>query len=415
MRANPLGILRHFLSFKREQWYERDDFEKLQRKKLERLLHSASRTDHYSFLSPHLISEAVSDLSVLPITTKEMLRDNGSLFINKSAPRESLFSIKTSGSSGMPTEIFLDRHTIEWRIASGFAVTTEFGRSPSDILVEILNRGHTPHPLLQAARIYRMVPLSKFDGDEHNYSRLRSLKANLLGRNPTNLIAIARLNDESPDPLKLKSVYCTAELLTSQARKILSDSFSCPVFDHYGATEAGSLAFECPEEHRLHVSSSSIIEILDSKGKPKKSGVGQIALTPLENHAMPFMRYLVGDRASWGKECPCGRGFPVLKALEGRTEDMIRLPGGRETSPRFLDLLWGVRDVLMYQIVQESEDSFLFFYCSRQPISRESMEFVISLLERGCRIKGLRVSFERVESIAQDPGGKIRTFMTRVR
>ena len=89
------------------------------------------------------------------------------------------------------------------------------------------------------------------------------------------------------------------------------------VVDIYSCTEAGYLAFSCPEQGNLHVQAESVIvEVLDRAGKPCAPGEeGEVVVTPLLNFAMPLIRYAVGDRAVVGEPCACGRGLPTLKTV----------------------------------------------------------------------------------------------------
>ena len=58
-----------------------------------------------------------------------------------------------------------------------------------------------------------------------------------------------------------------------------------------------------------------------SPGEP-----GRVIVTDLGNYVMPFINYFIGDYAVAGPPCPCGRGFPTLTSLEGRTQKSSRHP-----------------------------------------------------------------------------------------
>ena len=51
---------------------------------------------------------------------------------------------------------------------------------------------------------------------------------------------------------------------------------------------------------------------------------GEVLLTPLDQWAMPLLRYQVGDVGSASDgDCPCGRGLPLMQAIQGRVQDLI--------------------------------------------------------------------------------------------
>jgi phenylacetate-coenzyme A ligase PaaK-like adenylate-forming protein len=81
----------------------------------------------------------------------------------------------------------------------------------------------------------------------------------------------------------------------------------------------------------------------------------------LHNYARPFIRYDTGDLAvAGGGTCACGRGFPLLGEIEGRSQECLRTPSGKEISPailgHYLFVYHNHLDVVRhYQLVQESD------------------------------------------------------------
>jgi phenylacetate-CoA ligase len=413
-------VLGHFLNFKMEQWLDRDSLEKIQKKRLERILSAAYRTGYYRRAMDGYgisVSDALEDLGTMPFTLKRNIQHDPDSFIREAVDRSSLLTMNTSGSTGTPLELYMDRGSLDVRIALKYMMETSFGLSPRDVFAEISHKLYKPHPLLSATRLFRRLSMSVFEDEQNNYSMLRESRADVLGWYPSTISIMASLNQESKDPLKLKSVFCGSELLTNECRKSIEESFSCKVFNQYGATECATIAWECPEEHSLHVSSSScLVEIVDSEGRPKPSGTGEIVVTNLYNDAMPLIRYRIGDRGSWGKECPCGRSLPVLKTLEGRTNDIIVLPSGRTRSPITMDIMYDVPGVRAYQIVQEREDLFVFRYMqSTQGFRKESEEIVLKKMRKACLGEEVAVEFEETERIRRSSTGKLNTIISKVK
>jgi len=406
-----IEILRHIVEFKKTQRMPRLRLLSFQRQKLGKVLLAASRTRHYSFLrDASLLARAQESLEALPVLERCDLQADAQAFRNPLI-RGPMTPVKTSGSSGNPVEVSADADNIAWRIASGFAVTTEFGRSPRDLLVDIAARPHVMNPILARMGLFRNKTLSLFDSEEGNYDKLRLMKPDILGRHPSTMSLMAGINDRYGNPIRLKAVYCTGERLSPAVRSRISSSFACPVFDHYGTSETGSVAFECPEEHNLHVHPSCIVEIVSDSGKPLRSGTGEMLVTSLANMAMPLLRYKVGDRASWGADCPCGRTLPALGHIEGRSSDFIALPSGMAISSRFLDLLASIDGIPSHQVLQKSESLIVFRYSSEKEIPPLVSRKVSTLIKKGCRGESVAVEFERVGHIPQGRGGKTDTFI----
>jgi phenylacetate-CoA ligase len=56
------------------------------------------------------------------------------------------------------------------------------------------------------------------------------------------------------------------------------------------------------------------------------------------------------------EECSCGRTFPLMQGIQGRCNDFIVLPDGRQLSPWFFWNLIDLTDVSEFRIVQEKRD-----------------------------------------------------------
>ena len=72
------------------------------------------------------------------------------------------------------------------------------------------------------------------------------------------------------------------------------------------------------------------------------------------NYATVLLNYPMGDLASFADDaCPCGRTQRRLAEVQGRVEDVLRLPDGRALHPR---AVWTVlkddRSIIQYQLIQ---------------------------------------------------------------
>lgn len=402
-----IRFLKHLIDLRIEQRMDIDSLERLRRKRLDRLLCSASKTDHYGLLLREMAFED------LPLTKKESIRSSPASFLaDPSGPCEVL---RTSGSTGEPLSVHLDGGGIAYRIALRRAVESECGLSPFDKFLEITVREMEGANPLSRLGLFRRQSLSIDESEERNFSLLRKSGADVIGLYPSAVILMAKMNDLSGRPLRLKSAFCAAESLPMDWRAAIEDSFSCPIFDQYGLTETGYVAYECPEEHRMHVlGGSHIVEIVDGKGKPKKSGKGDIVITPLCSHAMPLLRYRTGDRARWGRGCSCGRTTPTLESLEGKHVELVTLPSGRKISPERFYGMHKVPGFLSYQIIQEESGRFLMRFVPSREFGPESERAVTDRIRKACLGEDIRMEFEQVDRIGRGRTGKARAFISRV-
>jgi phenylacetate-CoA ligase len=55
---------------------------------------------------------------------------------------------------------------------------------------------------------------------------------------------------------------------------------------------------------------------------------GEIVITDLNNYVMPFIRYATGDLAVQGDLCSCGKAFPIIRRIVGRSFEYLRAKNG---------------------------------------------------------------------------------------
>src|SRR4029079_15070751 len=75
----------------------------------------------------------------------------------------------------------------------------------------------------------------------------------------------------------------------------------------------------------------------------------------LTNRATVLLNYKLGDVVTVTTAvCPCGRSLPTIERIEGRADDLLRMPGGDAVHPlAVLRRLQGVPGVVRVQLVQE--------------------------------------------------------------
>ena len=139
---------------------------------------------------------------------------------------------------------------------------------------------------------------------------------------------------------------------------------------------------------------------------------GEMILTDLHNYAMPFIRYAVGDMgAPSAEQCPCGRGLPLVKSIEGRVQDFIVTPEGTRIHGEFFShLFWEMTSFAQFQIVQESQDSLVIRVVPLPSANtsqlNEEPQRIIDVV-RG-RTGTMKIKVEQVSKLPTTKGGKHR-------
>lgn len=120
---------------------------------------------------------------------------------------------------------------------------------------------------------------------------------------------------------------------------------STPLYNLYGATEAGVIFMECTAGRLHHNARHSHVELVDAGG-----GLSRVVVTTLGREWMPLLRYDIGDLVRVGDGCTCGLpvdGY-VLSRIEGRANDAVPTERGLLT-PAMLDDLVDVAEPTVQQ------------------------------------------------------------------
>jgi phenylacetate-coenzyme A ligase PaaK-like adenylate-forming protein len=150
------------------------------------------------------------------------------------------------------------------------------------------------------------------------------------------IIARAALRRGTPVPPPA-FITLTYETTTRAMRRDIGRAFAAPMFQLYGATEAGVLFMEC-EHGRLHPNERH--GHVDLVPLPGPNRLARVLVTTLGRAWMPLLRYDIGDvvRVAESRDCACGlhSDGPLLERVEGRQSDCAEV-GGATVTPLMLD------------------------------------------------------------------------------
>ena len=142
---------------------------------------------------------------------------------------------------------------------------------------------------------------------------------------------------------------------------------------------------------------------------------GEIVITHMAMGDFPLVRYRTGDVGSLSDEsCPCGRGLPLLKEIEGRTTDFIIAADG--TVVHGLALIYVLRELPQvgeFKIVQHGLDRITVqLVVTGHPTG--DMEDEITAQFRKRLGNTVAVIFDYVEKIPTEASGKFRYVVSHV-
>jgi len=268
----------------------------------------------------------------------------------------------------------------------GHPVAERYPSGPASVI-------HIGHPIATLARWLG-------DFDPHYLLASPSVLAGLLEALP------------APPPA-LTAVRSAFEPLDADLVARLRHAWGVTCADIYSANETGYLALACAEAGALHVQDeSAFVEILDEAGQPCAPGsTGRVVVTPLHNLATPLLRYDLGDYATVGAPCPCGRAAAVLGAVRGRVRNLACAPDGTRFWPVSLNRIRKVAAVRQAQFVQTARERIeLRVVLSRglAPAEEEALGRAV----REALGHPYEVAITPVAAIARGPTGKFEEFLS---
>lgn len=414
------------------QWWPRQRILDLQLKRLQALLQDvAAHVPYYRELfartgfDPAAV-RSVADLQALPFLTKAEIRAHSDALRADNAAGLARFN--TGGSSGEPLIFFIGTERVTHDVAAKWRATRWWDVDIGDREIVVwgspIELGTQDRVRLVRDALMRTELLPAFEMSDAKVdgfiARIRERRPKMLFGYPSAISHIALRAEQRGvrlDDLGVKVVFCTSERLYDHQRETISRLFGCPVANGYGGRDAGFIAHECPSGN-MHITAEDIVvEIIDEAGRVLPPGQsGEIVVTHLATRDYPFIRYRTGDIGTLGEEaCPCGRGLPILKDIQGRSTDFVVAEDG--TVLHGLSLIYILRDmpgVRAFKIVQETRSHTRALIVPEAGASTEGLDMTVIEGFRRRLGAGVEVSVEFVESIPAEKSGKFRYVVSHV-
>ncbi len=415
----------------KNQWLSGKELQDLQWEKLTQLMdYSYKNVPYYTQLLNELGLKAqdihdLSDFKKIPILTKEIIRKNKDKMITVDPLRKGEYA-NTGGSTGETLYFYKDVTTSNFRKANVLRLNkwcgidigdkeavfwgTPFDVSKTNIMIDRVKK-----------YMQNMLFLSTFDMSDKTMLKyansLRRFKPKLVRGYPSALFAFAHfLKKNKITDIKPKAVISTGEKSFPFQKDLLKEVFGCEVFERYGSNEFGNIAHECDNHHGLHIISDMYyVEVLKDGRPAEKGEAGEIIVTSLNNYYMPFLRYKIGDSGMLTDTvCSCGRGFPLMEEIAGRSFDMIVTPSGQALGGFFWTFISrAVKGIKQFQVVQKEKNRVEFKIVREDGFEMESTK----ILEREIREKAgqdFKVDFKIVDEIPLSPSGKFRFIISDI-
>ncbi|MBQ2025215.1 MAG: phenylacetate--CoA ligase [Paludibacteraceae bacterium] len=323
----------------------RQEIESLQLARLQETVKRAANAPYYKKkfeemgISPNDI-KSLADLSKLPFTTKQDMRDNYPFGFLACDKKELVRLHSSSGTTGNPTVICHTKNDIAtWanRVARCFYMV---GLRNTDVIQNSSGYGMFTGGLGIQAGIEALGAMSIPAAAGNSRRQIKCITdfgTTAIHAIPSYALRLADVFDElGIDPAKdtkLTTFLIGAEPHTEETRRKIEQRFGVKAYNCFGMTEMSGpgVAFECTEQNGMHLwEDSYIIEIVDPQTlEPVAEGeIGEMVLTTLDREGMPLLRYRTRDLTRIIPEaCPCGRTHRRIDRIKGRSDDMFIVKG----------------------------------------------------------------------------------------
>jgi len=358
------------------------------------------------------------DLQIIPPLTKTTVRDRFEDLVSNQYKKFNPILIQTSGSTGTPLSIYLDKNissaifAFYWHLWgwTGYKMGDRWATIKDEENRQVIYDGNP----FKYSRIMNGLYISSYEIDKEKSIRilneLLKFKPTTLRGYPGSLYEFAKFvrNDPRVNELKINNIVTDSENLEDFQRKYIQEVFNTKVFDSYGHWEHVNLIAECEMQRKHHFMEYNFLEIVDENNNRVDNGEsGEMLATGFFNLAFPLIRYKTRDIAIRSNiKCDCGRSHDIIDKIEGRHEDTIITPEGKKI---------GCMSVAFYytkgydyaQVIQNSLNSIDVTLVKNKDFNNGDLK----TLEKNIRHRignSMKINFKYVEKIERGKNGKYR-------
>jgi len=421
-----IGLVYHLLKLCKNQWLTKQELEQLQQRKLQKIVkHAYEKVSYYHklFNSVGIRPEDIrskKDLRYIPITSRTRIQSLPTKeIIAQGLKLCNCHRIKTSGSTGIPLEVIKTKK--EYQL-SNLVMMRSFlanGYRLMDKQVVVITPRDPRRYWFQYLGLMRQNCISAFDNPDSQIRELRQARPDFIWGLSSSLRRIAEeMRKRHVEDISPRGLATGGELLDLKTRQIIQSAFRLKVVDLYSCYECGNIAWECDRHDGYHINIDSLVVEIVNNGKSARPGEkGEVLITSLDSYAMPLIRYSIKDIGVGGESlCSCGRGLPLLRRIEGRTDDRVVLPNDTIASPfELLYRLESVPGVLQFRVIQKNIDQFVLQLKIERNFTKGTV--IRKATKEMTRILGHQshIEIQIVDEIPRDPAGKIRSVISNVK
>ena len=282
--------------------------------------------------------KTLDDLSKLPFTVKQDLRDNYPYGMF-AVPMEQVTEIHaSSGTTGKQTVVGLTEKDVDiWAEIAARALSA-MGVDKNSVVQTSYGFGlFTGFGAHYGARKIGAVAIPTSSGNsKRQINIMKDFGSTFLCCTPSYALSLSETLVDmgfTKDDIKLQGGAFGAEPWTEEIRQEIQEKLGINAYDIYGLSEimGPGVGYECADQSGMHINEDHfIVEVIDPEtGEVVPDGsMGEIVFTCITKEALPLIRYRTRDIATINKGmCRCGRTFARMSKPMGRSDDMLIIRG----------------------------------------------------------------------------------------
>jgi phenylacetate-CoA ligase len=377
--------------------------------------------------------QTAADLARLPLIDSHVFSDRPERFLAANLMRKAGLTISSSGTSGRSKQIRHDARSLFLALAQGHRQRIvlsqytgrlfgyrEMSAARGSGVASQIRRFYESYSWTPRGIDLKRQKLSPGDPSfEETVAAVNGFRPDVLRGYGSYLGALFReAHRRKMEMHRPQVITYGADAMANADRLLIEREFGIPVSSTYQCVEALRIGFFCEQRRGFHLSLDAVaVRLIDHQGCDAEPGApGHVVLSNLSNRATVLLNYRLGDIATPSTSpCPCGRNLPMIEALKGRSDDMLRLQDGRPmhalTALETLQVVPGLQQV---QIVQHALSRFTLRAVSKPGSDRMEAEAGLIGALRSKVGGDVRVDVHWMENIPPGANGKVKAVVSEL-
>jgi phenylacetate-CoA ligase len=376
-------------------------------------------------VSPDRIN-SIYDIDKLPMLSKEQIRQNPERFLADEFQKDNIITINTSGTTGKTLKVFVDYDARRYAYAFFSRLKKWAGINCKLANVTFAGRAIVSPDRNRPPFWRRNIKMNNYLFSSYHLSdanlgfyvkKLQQIQPHFIDSYPSSIYILAKyMLENNINGIYPKAIITSSETLLDFQRKTIEDVFQCPIFDQYGCAEQVVFISQCEKgTYHIHPEFGYVEFIREDGSKAEPGELARLICTGFTNRAMPLIRYDIGDTGilSKNQNCSCGRNFPVIEKILGRTDDILVMRDGRQVG-RLDPVFKGLQSIKETQIIQEDLDNVILKIVPGENYNDNEADIIVYELKKRLGSQ-TDITVEIVSEIPRTSSGKFRAVISKVK